>query len=434
MTRPVYLLLSLLLYTLCIPFNGHAAPRPRMTLTSVNIIDKEGFSSTVKSKERLKEYTQVNWLQPQPYKQVLRVYSVNNRAGVMAFLTSYHDNSQLKEYLEIRNRGAYGTYRDWHENGQLRTSCYVIGGTPEFTTAAKQTWQFDGPCYVYDDCGNQIALLNYCKGSQEGDNFQYYCDGQLKQRTFYCRSEPHGRQEMFYPSGIPMADATWEQGNLCGPAHRWWDDGSLAFEEEYEDNLLISGRYYDRNHQVVADITDGNGHRSIFGPCGIQELHEYRNGKPHGEVKQLNELGQVTNLYHVKNGMKHGEEIQFYPPTIEERKRKYHIPSRPRLLITWHEDKVQGTTKTWYENGSLESQREMANNSRSGLAMAWYADGSLMLVEEYDQDKLVKGEYFRQGQKNPESTVTDGSGLATLYDPEGQLISRVTYFHGIPID
>ena len=95
---------------------------------------------------------------------------------------------------------------------------------------------------------------------------------------------------------------------------------------------------------------------------------------------------------------------------------------------------MQGTTKTWYENGSLESQREMANNSRSGLAMAWYADGSLMLVEEYDQDKLVTGEYFRQGQKNPESTVTDGSGLATLYDPEGQLISRVTYFHGIPID
>ena len=39
-----------------------------------------------------------------------------------------------------------------------------------------------------------------------------------------------------------------------------------------------------------------------------------------GEVKVFNQQGRLKRLYHVKNGIKHGEEIEYYdrffaPPT-----------------------------------------------------------------------------------------------------------------------
>ncbi len=110
------------------------------------------------------------------------------------------------------------------------------------------------------------------------------------------------------------------------------------------------------------------------------------------------------------------------------------IDPQPQLLITWNDDIIHGVTKTWYPNGIQESQREIADNLKNGMATAWYRDGSIMLMEEYDNDRLVKGQYFKRGQRNPESHVQDGSGIASLYDADGRLLRRVTYFHGRPLD
>ena len=110
-----------------------------------------------------------------------------------------------------------------------------------------------------------------------------------------------------------------------------------------------------------------------------------------------------------------------YPGTLE-----------PKMALTWYQGKLQGPARTWYSDGQLESQRELGDNKKNGLLTAWYQDGSLMLIEEYDQDKLVRGEYFRQGEKIPLTEVIKGKGTATLFDSEGHFIRRVAYVNGIP--
>jgi antitoxin component YwqK of YwqJK toxin-antitoxin module len=88
--------------------------------------------------------------------------------------------------------------------------------------------------------------------------------------------------------------------------------------------------------------------------------------------------------------------------------------------------------KTWYSNGVMESQREINVNKKQGLSFAWYKNGDLMLMEEYENDMLIKGSYFKKGDKAPISRIESGKGLATLYTSDGIFLRKVSYEKGKP--
>ena len=75
----------------------------------------------------------------------------------------------------------------------------------------------------------------------------------------------------------------------------------------------------------------------------------------------------------------------------------------------------------------------MSNNKRNGHSSAWFRDGSLMLIEEYHQDRLLKGEYYSKGEKHPITTIDEGKGTATLFDAEGAFVRWVDYLNGKPV-
>jgi len=85
-------------------------------------------------------------------------------------------------------------------------------------------------------------------------------------------------------------------------------------------------------------------------------------------------------------------------------------------------------------NGNLESEREIRDNVKHGISSAWYQDGSVMMIEEYEKDILRKGTYFKKGEKSPVSTVENGDGTATFYDSSGFFIKRALYQKGQPVD
>ena len=75
----------------------------------------------------------------------------------------------------------------------------------------------------------------------------------------------------------------------------------------------------------------------------------------------------------------------------------------------------------------------MSQNKKQGMLTAWYIDGSLMLVEEYDKERLVKGDYLKKGERLPYSRIINGTGTATFFDSSGNYINRVEYKDGSPI-
>jgi hypothetical protein len=55
-----------------------------------------------------------------------------------------------------------------------------------------------------------------------------------------------------------------------------------------------------------------------------------------------------------------------------------------------------------------------------------------MLMEEYENDLLMKGSYYKKYEKKAVSKIENGSGVATLYDKEGKFLKKITYEKGLP--
>ncbi len=72
------------------------------------------------------------------------------------------------------------------------------------------------------------------------------------------------------------------------------------------DNTLIKRKILlHRSYKGQATVLD-------FGKEGIQELQEYQMGVLEGEVKVFSSQGRLKRVYHIKNNMKHGEEIEYF--------------------------------------------------------------------------------------------------------------------------
>lgn len=415
--------LALLLLTSCSAYRG-GEPE----LVSINLIDREGMSETITNDERLKRYTSVDFLTPQPYLKVLRVYKNKQTSLIPAYVTSYHPNGQLKQYLEVVNGRAFGPYREWYSNGVQKLEAQVMGGIADVTTEAEKSWLFDGISQVWNEEGGLMATIPYDKGELSGVSTYYHPNGAVAKLLPYESGRLSGVYQSFREDGLLLLRAEYANGHLNGTLQAFWENGSSAYEEIYCNERLLSGFYFDQEGNCVSQVEEGKGWRA-FGTEGGWEFQEFRGGNLEGEVRLLNAQGFLLRSYFVKNGLKNGQEIIYYTPTNNNR-----AESQPKVAITWVDSRIHGLVKTWYEEGGQESQREMSRNVKNGLLTAWYKDGNLMLIEEYDTGKLIKGKYYRKSEKHPISKVIGGRGLATLFDGDGTFLRKISYNNGSPSD
>lgn len=395
-------------------------------MTSINIIDRNGFSETTSNPERLKQYKCVDFLKDQPYQKVLRIYSRDQEGNIRAYITSYHPNGHPRQYLEVVNNRAYGAYREWYSNGVQKLETFIIGGDADINTAAEQSWLFEGCSEAWDEDGHMIAQIQYANGVIEGMSIYYHANGAPWKRIPFHQGQMHGISEIYLENGSLLQTTEFYNGQKNGTAKRFWDNGKIASDELYCQGNLTTGRYYNLCGTLAGSVDNGTGYRVLFGKESLSEMHEYRQGVQEGEVKIFAADGVLARLYHVKNDLKHGAEIEYYPP------KGSNGVLVPKISINWVEGRIQGITKTCYPTGIQESQREMNNNQKNGLLTAWYKDGSVMLIEDYDHDKLVKGEYYLRGEKLPISEIKNGKGTATIFDGDGNILRKVPYLNGKP--
>ena len=396
---------------------------PSKEVTSINIVDRNGMSETISAKERLADFEKSDFLAPQPYQKVVRVFGKTANGDVLAKITSYHPNGQIKQYLESENGRAKGQYQEWFANGQKKIEAVLIGGVADLDSEAEKSWLFDGTSLAWDENGQLIAKIFYVKGELEGTAEYYHENGQLWKQTPYKGGLLEGTQKVFLKDGSLFMTTDYQKGKKSGSAVRYWDLSHIAYHEKYVEGKLLEASYYDRQGKTLASITGGNGKRAVFNKQALDRLESFTNGIQEGIVTVFDEKGGLIRTYSIINGEKEGEEIDYFPGT-----------EKPKLLLSWHEGLLQGTVKSWYENGQLESQREMSCNKKCGLLSAWYESGAVMLLEEYEDDQLVKGEYFRAGESCPISRVENGSGMATVFSADGNLSHRICYENGKPLN
>lgn len=388
-----------------------------VSLTSVSLIDQHGFNETITNRDRLSSLEKVDFRAPQPYRKALRIYSRGDDGNARSVVTSYHPNGQLHQSLELLNGRAFGCYEEYFLNSQRKLLAQVVAGNADLDPDALRSFVFDGESQAWDENGNLIASICYNKGELDGVSHYFYPSGKLEGRVPFLRGKQEGNEEHFFEDGTVRSQIPFKSGLRDGTARSFWPDRSLASQEQYREGLLICGDYFDVEGSEIACVRDG------FGWCAESSmvLREYRGGIPEGQIKEYSDRGELIHSYGMVDGLKEGEEIEYYSPDVS------------KLSVSWHKGEIEGEVKSWYPDGQMESHREMVHNKKECASTAWYADGSLMMIEEYCDDKLVRGEYFSKGSCRPISRVNGGRGTATLFDADGRLLRKVNYADGAPL-
>ncbi len=419
-----------LFYTLtllsCIGCAGKSAHQQSQQLTSIQFVDRNGFKETINAQDRLATYEQVSFLSPQPYEKITRMYKRNEEGKTRSRITSYHENGEPKQYLDVVNGRACGTYREWYSNGVLRLDVSVMEGLGDLSEEGQMNWIFDGLSRVWDEQGNLAAEIYYEKGALEGNSLYYYPNGALSKCVPYSADLIHGEVILYTEKGDVKGKIPFQRGQEHGIATFKGDDVTPPYSEEHQNGFLMRATYHDFDGSVVASIHGGKGEKAIFDKGFLACIEEYQNGVQCGKVKLFDREGHLTSTYTAQDSMKHGPEWVYFSNQQE-------TPPQPKLYIEWDEDRVHGLCRSWYPNGLLESEKEMSDNKKEGVSTAWYQDGSLMFIEEYEGDILKTGRYMKRGETSPVSQVTNGEGVANLFDGKGSLLRRVEYKEGLPV-
>jgi antitoxin component YwqK of YwqJK toxin-antitoxin module len=396
------------------------------TLISIQVIDRNGFAETISTSDRLIRYQNTDFCAPQPYQKVLRVFGKTPEGKTPSYITSYHSNGHVWQYLEIVDGRAHGLYREWHLNGTQKIEFHVIEGIAELSDTALGSWVFDGMNRVWEENGALIAEISYEKGMLHGDSLYYYCGGGLQKKIPYIQNEIHGNLLFYHETGSITETIPHVRGVRQGTAIAYFPDETLCYEETFEQGLLLEGRYYTKTGELMSSVSQGNGIRMEWISPLIKHSVQYQRGAPEGDVECFDEKGNLKVRYQQKNGKKHGEEWEYYALDFSNK------TLQPKLLLHWQEDILQGIVKTWFPSGVQQSQKEIYQNKKNGQSLAWFSNGSLMLSEEYEKDLLVSGTYYKKGDKKPISRVHQGKGIATIYHADGYLLHKIFYEKGVP--
>lgn len=394
-----------------------------LKLISISIMDRNGLSETISTKERLKTYENANFLTAQPYQKVLRIFAKDNNGDAFSAITSYYPTGQIRQYLECSNGRAHGRYIEWHNNGEKKLQSSILGGTADLDEKSLATWSFHESSYCWNEEGKLIADIPYVQGSLEGVSRYYYPSGAIQEEIPYHKGEINGKAISYDQNGSLVESTEYVNGIKTGVSTSFWENTNPQFNELWKDDLLQEGQYFQKDSTPICQIVNGTGKRCIFGDNGPTEIQDYVNGQPEGEVVIYNDKGQIERRLFVKNGEKHGLETYYWASN----------PEQPKLTIEWYNGQIHGAVKTWYADGTPESAREMSRNMKQGHLTGWYSDGKIMLIEEYEKDRLIRGDYVKKGSTKPVSKVIDGKGVATFFDSDGTFRTRVTYLDGKPV-
>lgn len=403
--------------TLCFFLSG--CSHPKSSLSLMHIIDKNGFEETVSGSERLDSLSQANFMESQPYEKVTRIFSSKKSPSTHGVITSYHSNGNIKQHLEIRASRAHGVYREWHESGQLSVDAFVVEGVGDISDDALQTFVFDGESTVYYPSGAIRCTFNYDVGKLNGKALYYFENGTIAKQETYSHGNKIGIHKEFSESSECTAQKEYVNDNLHGISRNFKESGEVLSEEVYKNGTLVDGLYYDEVGNVSHRVEECNGHQVEYKNGVCNAIYEICDGVKRGNV-DLYKDNMCVNTYSHKDGVKHGQEWV------------YDRDGSTIMYTEWYNGMIQGSVKTWYANGTLESHRTFVANEKVGPSYAWYENGDTMLVEEYEKDRLVSGSYYKVGEDHPISSVDSGTGCVVLYDQNGQFIQRINYEGGVP--
>ncbi|WP_434998984.1 toxin-antitoxin system YwqK family antitoxin [Vibrio scophthalmi] len=144
-------------------------------------------------------------------------------------------------------------------------------------------------------------------------------------------------QYYWFKSGSLQTVRQYEAGKLSEPMTEWYENGRKKFQISYgeQPDEYLESEWYD-NGQLRQ--------QGIKGDRGKLGTHKawYKSGQLKSEI-EYSLVKQGRSLYSVK----HGKETQWYSN------------GQLKIEMTYYKDRAVGTRRTWLDDGTLYSEKEM---------------------------------------------------------------------------
>ena len=220
---------------------------------------------------------------------------------------------------------------------------------------------------------------NYEQGVLHGDTTETFPFNQaIALRQSYERGQKV-KEVSFSPGGSPLQQTEWLGDQRI--ATTWYPDGSPMSVETFEQDRLISGEYFNREHELEAQVLEGKGYRicrDLQGKVTAQEeIHGgevclrtefYESGSPskvtplfrgaiHGLVASYLPDGQPLSTEQYQFGKKHGlttlflngeraQEVPFLLGKKEGLEKHYEDGHHVVRTVSWRENLRHGPSET----------------------------------------------------------------------------------------
>ncbi|MGL4538619.1 MAG: toxin-antitoxin system YwqK family antitoxin [Cetobacterium sp.] len=160
---------------------------------------------------------------------LMSVGTLNHNNEYIEMGWTFYENGQLKKICSYVDNLIDGEYKDYYDNGVLKTdSFYVLG---------KENCEFRS---FYNN-GQVECIIDLEDGKRCGQFLKYYKSGKLEDETYYANNAPISDSYLYYESGGLYAKLTYEEGLRVGISQWFYETGELKTINKYD---LIEGYSY----------------------------------------------------------------------------------------------------------------------------------------------------------------------------------------------
>lgn len=278
--------------------------------------------------------------------------------------------------------------------GAMVPAC--IGAVDEYEAAAR--------AFAY----KQLQDPNTFSPSPPSDINPYKEMSQGQIQRIQSRAHVNGSFLLFHLNGVPALFMSNVNGRKHGLEKGWYENGRVKYEEQYNEDMLVDGIYFDKSGSKVGEVKEGTGVKFIF-------------------ARPYEEQGKMLGFAEYKDGAKHGVEIIYrdYEKKIKSRERHYK------------DGKLHGVVTAWMSTGQKNSEEHYKDGLKHGKYTNWNRHGKIQHTSEYVNGKTTGTYtyYYETGIKSHESSAKEEkkwfpSGklmVHTVKDEDGSVVSGQSF-------
>jgi antitoxin component YwqK of YwqJK toxin-antitoxin module len=229
--------------------------------------------------------------------------------------------------------------------------------------------------------GTSISLLNngvtvsntFSNGVLHGTSTYSYPNSQSIEKIFVYDNGTLIKEISHDNNGMPFKEEINEPNNK--KIITLWDNFGVPISiEQYENDLLVDGKYYKPNNELEASIDNSSGIRAKRDRNGeLQYKDQVENGKLLFRTT-FHPNGQIKSTMSFQNYKLHGDQTNYTP--------EGHV----LMTMTWKDGNLDGM-HTIYKNGNKIAEIPYVDGLKHGIERHFDDYGKLSSETHWEQDK-----------------------------------------------